>query len=201
MDRLRVMEVLAAASEGGEEEGGGNFLVPNGTFLFELLAFLLILFILGRFVVPPIQRAMRQRQQMVQQGIDDAQQARERNEATQRGYRQELDEARAEGAKIREKARADADRLAGDKRERAQQEVAGLHERGEAELESQRARAAVELREQVGDLALTLFTRILGSRTAADERLLATMDGYLQDLEPLRADRQESSTPAGRGSG
>jgi F-type H+-transporting ATPase subunit b len=195
------LRVLGAASEGGEEEGGGNFLLPNGTFLFELLAFLVILFILGYFVVPPIQRAMRQRQQMVQQGIEDAQRARERAEATQRAYREELDEARAEGARIREKARAEADRLAGDKREQAQQEVAELHERGEAELRSQRERAAGELRDQVGGLALTLSGRILGTSPADDDPLRATIDGFLREMEPVSEADRGATTPAGTRSG
>jgi len=186
------------AAEGGEEEGGGNFLVPNGTFIFELLAFLVILFILGYFVVPPIQRAMRQRQEMIEKGIEDARQARERAEAAHRAYREELDEARAEGAKIREKARAEADRLAGGKREQAQQVAAGLHEQGEEELHSQRDQAARELRAQVGTLALTLTERILGSTTADDERLRETIDSFLRDLEPEPAD--ESSAAPGSGS-
>lgn len=197
MDSLTL--VVAAAEEG--EEGGGNFLVPNGTFLFELLAFLLILFILGYFVVPPIQRAMRERQKMVEKGIEEAQQARERAEAAQRAHREELDEARAEGAKIREKARAEADQLAGEKRQGAQQQVADVQERGEEELGSQRARAAGELREQVGGLGLTLAGRILGTTTAEDEQLRATIDSFLRDLEPATENDRGTSTPAGGGSG
>jgi len=34
----------------------GNFLVPNATFIAELIAFLIILFILGRYVLPPVRR-------------------------------------------------------------------------------------------------------------------------------------------------
>ena len=198
------MDLRVLAASEGEEEGGGNFLVPNGTFLFELLAFLVILFILGRFVVPPIQRAMRQRREMVQQGIEDAQQARERTDATKKAYREELDAARAEGAKIREKARAEADQLAGDKREHAQQAVAGVHERGEKQLHAQRDRAASELREQVGGLALRLSERILGSSPVDDKRLQGLVDGFLADVPagsgPAAEDERGGAAPAGTGS-
>ena len=38
-----------------------NFLVPNGTFWVELFAFAIIVYILGRYVVPPINKAMTDR--------------------------------------------------------------------------------------------------------------------------------------------
>jgi len=39
----------------------GNFLVPNGTFIAELLAFLIVLGVLWRYVVPPVSKAMNDR--------------------------------------------------------------------------------------------------------------------------------------------
>ena len=35
-----------------------NFLVPNGTFFVELIAFVVMFYILAKFVIPPINRAM-----------------------------------------------------------------------------------------------------------------------------------------------
>src|ERR1700752_4917139 len=39
-----------------------NFLVPNATFFVELAAFALLLFLLAKYVIPPINRAMTARQ-------------------------------------------------------------------------------------------------------------------------------------------
>lgn len=180
---MRGLRVLAA-----EDEGGGNFLVPNGTILFELLFFLLILFILGRFVVPPISRVMREREQMVQQGIEDAQQARDRAEEARQATRRELDEARAEAGKIRDRARTEADKQADAKRAQAQSEVAEVRAEGEARLREQREQASRELRAQVGGMALTLSGRILGDVTADDERLRATIDSFLADIDAADLD-------------
>lgn len=186
MDLALTIGVLAAESGegGGEEGGGGNFLVPNGTFLFELLFFLLLLFILGRFVVPPITRAMRERAQLVQQGVDDAQEAKAKDEQARKASRAELDEARGEAAKIRDKARAEADKLAEGKRREAQADATETREQGEEALREQREQARRELHQQVGGLALTLASRILGEVTAEDEQVRHTIDDFLADIDP-----------------
>ena len=36
----------------------GNFLIPNATFIAELVAFILILLVIWRYIVPPIQKAI-----------------------------------------------------------------------------------------------------------------------------------------------
>lgn len=53
-------EVLA------QSEGGNNFLLPNGTFFVELIIFLLVLFVIWRFVLPPVQKAMADRHDTLQ---------------------------------------------------------------------------------------------------------------------------------------
>ena len=56
--------------------GGGNFLVPNFTFVVELLAFLIILYVLGKYVIPPINKAMSDRQERIRKQFEDLEQAK-----------------------------------------------------------------------------------------------------------------------------
>ena len=59
---------IAALIPASSSEGGGgtqNFLVPNATFFVELAAFLLLFYLLARFVIPPINRAMTARQEAI----------------------------------------------------------------------------------------------------------------------------------------
>ena len=50
-----------------------NFLVPNATFLVELAAFAVMFFLLARYVIPPINKAMTARQDAIRTlvGLDD----------------------------------------------------------------------------------------------------------------------------------
>ncbi len=56
--------------------GSSNFLVPNATFFVELIAFLIVVFVLGKWVLPPIAKAMDQRQGTIRQALTDAEEAK-----------------------------------------------------------------------------------------------------------------------------
>jgi F-type H+-transporting ATPase subunit b len=56
-------------------EKTNNFLVPNGTFFVELIAFAIIVFILGKYVIPPINKAMTARQDAIRKQFADLDQA------------------------------------------------------------------------------------------------------------------------------
>ncbi|MCA1682678.1 MAG: F0F1 ATP synthase subunit B, partial [Actinobacteria bacterium] len=100
-----------------------NFLIPNGTFLAELVAFLIILAIFYRFVVPPLQRAMRERRELIRSQFEEARRARERAEAAEATYNESLATARAEAAQIREAAREQGQQIIDEFRASAQQEA------------------------------------------------------------------------------
>ncbi len=61
--------VLLAAEEGG---GTSNFLIPNGTFFFVLIIFLIVLGVIGKWVVPPVSKVLRERDAMVKQTVEDS---------------------------------------------------------------------------------------------------------------------------------
>jgi len=85
-----------------------NFLLPNATFFVEFVLFLIVLFVLYRFVVPPLSRALDERQEMVRKQIADREKAARTLQQAKDRYESELAEARAQAASIRDQARADA---------------------------------------------------------------------------------------------
>lgn len=175
-------DVLVA--QGG---GGNNFLIPNGTIIVELVIFLVVLWVIWRYVVPPIKRVMNQRQEMVRKQIQESQDASERLEAAERKYQDALDEARTEAAKIREGARSEAQRIKEEMREQAEQEVAGVRQRGEEQLATQREQVVRELRSEIGNLAVTLSERMVGESLADESRRSATVDRFLEELDGVTA--------------
>ena len=99
--------------------GTNNFLVPNGTFFVVLIIFLIVLGVIGKWVVPPISKVLREREAMVAKTsrgqrevgravrrrpgrLPKAEMAKARGEASTI-----RDEARAEGRKVIEEMRAE----------------------------------------------------------------------------------------------
>jgi F-type H+-transporting ATPase subunit b len=176
----------------------GNFLVPNATFIAEVIAFAIILFVLYRYVVPPVQKAMRERQELVRSQIEESRRAREQLEKAEADYQQALAEARAEAAKIRDSARADADRLREEMRARAEEEAERVRQRSEEQLATQRQQVVNELRAEIGRLAVTLAGRIVGESLDNDARRQRTVDRFLSELEQMAGDDGATATPRGK---
>src|SRR3984885_16028705 len=96
--------ILATASQA---EGGGNFLIPNGTFFVVLIIFLIVLGVIGTFVVPPIMRVLQEREDMVTKTQADNKQAAEQFAAAREDYEKVMSEARVKASAARDDARTE----------------------------------------------------------------------------------------------
>jgi F-type H+-transporting ATPase subunit b len=176
-------------------DASSNFLLPNATFIAEVIAFLLILWIIWRYILPYIQGPLEKRQEKIAQGIKEAEEAHTRLSEAQQAYQDALKDARAEAAQIRENARAEAQRTIEELRVQAQEEAARIVARGEEQLASQRGAVVRELRAEIGTLAVELAEKILDQRLADDASVRATVDSFIAGLEAQ--DRASAASPAG----
>ncbi|HZC70862.1 MAG TPA: F0F1 ATP synthase subunit B [Jatrophihabitans sp.] len=167
----------------GHVVASGNFLVPNATFIAELVAFLLILGILGKYVLPYIQKATRERQEMIAKQVADSEEAQAKLAEAERSYQNALNEARTEAAQIRENARAEAQRTVEELRAQAVEEQSRIVARGEEQLAAQRSAIVRELRAEIGTLAVELSEKIVNERLSDETQVSATVDAFLAGLE------------------
>ena len=184
--------VLAAAAE-GEEEGTSNFLIPNGTFFVELAAFLLLFFLLTKYVIPPINSAMERRQAAIKQEFADLDEAKAEAKGAEEEYKAQLADARKEAARIREEAREQGSQIVAEARDAAVVEANRVKETAQAQIAAERQAALTSLRAEVGSLATTLAGRIVGESLEDDERSTRVVDRFLADLEALESAKGASS--------
>jgi F-type H+-transporting ATPase subunit b len=160
-----------------------NFLVPNGTFWVELIAFLIILFLLGRYVLPPINNAMTARQEAIRQQFADLDQAKAEADSAKDDYESQLVEARREAARIRSEANEQGTAIIAEKREQAQSEADRIAEHGRSQIEAERQSASASLRSEVGSLATALAGKIVGESLDDDARQSRVVERFLAELE------------------
>lgn len=165
------------------EIAAGNFLVPNATFIVEVFAFLLILGFVAKYIVPPVQKVMRERQEMIRQQAADADAAKATRAEAEEAYKNALTDARVEAAQIRENARAEAQRTIEEVRVQAQEEAARIMARGEEQLARQRTAVVRELRSEIGTLAVELSEKIVSQRLTDDAQVSATVDAFIAGLD------------------
>ena len=68
---------VSATILAAEEGGTSNLLIPNGTFFFVLIIFLIVLGVIGAFVVPSITKVLSERESMVTKTTRDNRKAAE----------------------------------------------------------------------------------------------------------------------------
>jgi F-type H+-transporting ATPase subunit b len=160
-----------------------NFLVPNGTFFVELLAFAIILYLLGKYVIPPINKAMTARQDAIRQQFTDLDQAKADAKSAEEEFRAQIADARHEAARIREEAREQGAAIIAEMREQAQAEAARIVEHAHSQIDADRQQAVTSLRAEVGTLATELAGRIVGEALEDQARQSRVVDRFLADLE------------------
>jgi F-type H+-transporting ATPase subunit b len=165
-------------------------------FIGELIAFVVVAFVLWRYVVPPVRTLMRNQQETIRKQVENAKQAHERLLAAERKLQEAVAEARTEAAKIRDTARADAQRIVEEMREHAERELERIRQRGLEDLETQRLQVIRELRLRIGQLTVAAATELVTQHLSDDRRRASTVDRMLDELEAMSA---QETVPAGRG--
>jgi F-type H+-transporting ATPase subunit b len=169
-----------------------NFLVPNGTFFVELIAFVIMFYLLAKFVVPPINRAMTRRQEAIRQQFAELDEAKQQATSAEQEFRAQIADARHEAARIREEAREQGAQIIAEMREQAQAEAARIVEHAHAQIEAERQQAVASLRSEVGTLATELAGRIVGESLQDEARQSRVVERFLDQLE-------SDPAPAGAG--
>lgn len=173
MDLLAVLDIAAsaAATGGGVAAGaeGGGGLEINLFWVFVSAANFVVFFaLLYRFGMGPIQRMLDERQQRVEQGLRDADAARQERDQAALDRLSTITDARHEANEILQRAQ----RVAEETRERelaaVQVELQRLRDDAVSEIESEKQRALSEVRGQVAELALLAAGRVVGETMTAD---------------------------------
>ena len=171
--------LVAAASSGSQ-----NPLVPTLTeLIIGAVSFLIVFGLLGKVLLPRIQKALQERTDQIEGGLERAEEAQAEAARVLEQYRQQLAEARHEAARLREDAREQGAQIIAEMREEAQAEARRLAEAANAQIEAERMQALTSLRAEVGALATDLASRIVGESLQDEARQSRVVDRFLDDLE------------------
>ncbi|HET9141170.1 F0F1 ATP synthase subunit B [Actinophytocola sp.] len=156
-------------------------------WLAELFAFIVVVAVIWRYVVPPIRDMMRKQQGTIGKQVEFADTASGRLAMAETKFQEAVAEARTEAAKIRDGARADAQRIVEEMREFSHREVERLRQRGQDDLASMRLQVMRELRTRVGELTVTEASELVRGHLSTDAKRAATVDRFLGELEAMAA--------------
>lgn len=132
-----------------------------GLMIWSTLAFLILLFVLGKFGWRPIMKAISEREQ----GINDSLATAEKVRAEMAQLKSEneilLVQAREERAQILKEAKEIKDRMINDAKEQAKEAAARIMEDTQLAIENQKMAALTDLKNQVGNMVIDISEKIL----------------------------------------
>jgi F-type H+-transporting ATPase subunit b len=169
-----------------------NFLVPNGTFIVVLLAFLIVLGVIGKKVLPVLNKALNERQDQIRGELEAADKAKADAEDADAERRAALEQARTQAREIVAQATATADQTVVSAEARAQATYERIVQAADAEVAVARQAAVEEVTARVGEIVLAAAERVIGREIQASDH---------QDLinEAIAAVRAETGTGAAAG--
>jgi F-type H+-transporting ATPase subunit b len=155
--------------------------------IIGLLCFFIVFGLLGKKLLPSIEKVLADRRDAIEGGMERAETAQAEAQALLEQYRAELAEARHEAARITEQAREQGAALVVEMREEGQRQREAIVAAGHAQIEADKKAATAVLRHDVGSLASQLASRIVGESLEDSARQSGVIDRFLEDLEAKAA--------------
>jgi F-type H+-transporting ATPase subunit b len=171
-----------------------NFLIPNSTLIVELLAFLIVLAVIGKYALPPLKKMLDERAELIRQELEAPDEAKADANAADEERRHALEEARQQAREIVAQANRTAESLRADSQTTAQAEHDRIVNNAAVEVALARQRAVEEAAERMGELVLDVVERIIGREVNTE----AHRDLIDEAVAALRADA-EGTAASGAG--
>lgn len=132
-----------------------------GIFFWTMLIFLIVWFGLGAFAFKPIQRALKKREEDIQNSLDQAKRAREEMAQLQATNEQLLKQAQEERVAILKEAKEAKENILKEAKEKAKEEAQKIVVAAKADIEHMRLEVMTNVRNEVGAMAISIAEKLL----------------------------------------
>jgi F-type H+-transporting ATPase subunit b len=179
------VDILAVATGAGRQavqlaaEDGALFQINLFWVIVSALNFILFFIIIWTFAFKPVSKILSDRQERIEQGLKDAEQARRDRENAETERVATLGEARREANDILTRAQKVAQETRDADIAATREELERMRVRAAADIEAEKVRAIADVRAEVADLALLAAGRVVGE-TMTDDRQRRLVDEFLR---------------------
>jgi len=138
------------------------FLLPNGTFFIELVTVVVILLLMTKYILPPLNKALESRQEKIRESLAAADAAKAEAAAAGDERAQLLTAARDQAREIVAAAQNTSDQVRAEAAGRGQAEYDRIVANANAEVDTARQRAIDEASARIGEVVFELVNQIVG---------------------------------------
>jgi len=155
------------------------------TFIGQLIGFVVILWLLGKYVVPPVRRLMGDQQATVRTQLEESANAAQRLADADKHHAERLEEAKVEAKRITEEARVDAERITAQLRLHADAELERIKVQGAQQVQLLRTQLVRQLRSDLGAESVRRAGDLVRAYVADAQAQSGTVDRFLDELSSM----------------
>jgi ATP synthase F0 subunit b len=155
------------------------------TFIGQLVGFAVIVFIIWRYVVPPVRKMMTNQQETVRKQLEDSADAKRRLNDAEKAHEKALEQAKDEAKRVTEEARVDSERIVEQLLAQADAEVERIKVQGAQQVQLLRAQLIRELRGDLGGEAVRRAGELVREHVSDPDSQAATVDRFIDELDAM----------------
>lgn len=161
-----------------------DLLIPEiGLVFWHTIAFLLLLFLLTKFAWKPVLKAIKDREDNIQNALDSAEKAKLEMARLTNENEQLLKQARQERDLILKEAKELKDKIVAEAKVSAQTEGAKMIDQAKKQIDDQKAKALAEIKGQVSVLSLDIARKVLSKEFEDQSKQEALVADLLKDVK------------------
>jgi len=153
-----------------------------GLIFWTLLVFLIVLFLLTKFAWKPITKALKEREDSIEESLNSAEKAREEMAKLKAENEKLLAEAIVERDKMFKEAREASSRIIDEAKEKASQEGAKIIENAKEVINNEKQAALAEVKNQVASLSIKIAEKLLRKKLSDIEVQKELIDALIKDI-------------------
>jgi len=161
-----------------------DLLKPNfGLLIWTLLAFIIVLFILGKYAWPAIVKGLKQREQSIADSLSTAEKIKAEMALMKSENEVLLAKAREERAQMMKEARETKDKIISEAKDQAKLDANKIILEAQAAIDTQKMAALTEVKNQVGKLVIEVSEKVLRRELGNKEAQEAHIKGLVDEVK------------------
>jgi F-type H+-transporting ATPase subunit b len=154
-----------------------------GLVFWTTLAFLIVLFLLGKFAWKPILSSIKEREDSIEGSLKAAENAQKEMQALQSKNEELIFEARKERDLLLKDAKDTSDKMISDAKSKSKLEGDKMIVHAREEIANEKAAALSEIKEMVSSFSIEIAEKLLRDKLATDGSQKALVSRYIDDLK------------------
>ncbi|MDO1448588.1 F0F1 ATP synthase subunit B [Rhodocytophaga aerolata] len=159
-----------------------NLVTPGlGLIFWQLVTFLLVLFLLAKFAWKPIMSSLREREESIEGALRAAEQAKTDMAKLKAENEKLLEEARVERDAMLRKAQQTSEAIVEEAKNKASVESAKIVESAKQQINAERQAALADIKRQVATLSIEIAEKLLRNQLKEEKAQRDLVDQLVKD--------------------